>query len=64
MLYVKAVDDDKDPLAYIWDFGFLDSHKGQYQQRTFATAGNKVIKVTVTDGHFNVVQALNVNVVE
>ena len=64
LLYVKAVDDDKDSLTYIWDFGFLDSHKGQYQQRTFATAGNKAVKVTVSDGHYNVVVNLNVNVVE
>ncbi len=64
LLYVKAVDDDSDPLTYTWDFGFLDSHKGQFQQRTFATAGNKVVKVTVSDGHYNVVQTLNVNVVE
>ena len=64
LLYVKAVDDDSDPLTYTWDFGFLDSHKGQFQQRTFATAGNKVVKVTVSDGHYGVVQTLNVNVVE
>jgi len=65
LLYVKAVDDDKDTLAYIWDFGFLDSHKGtQYHQRTFTTAGNKIVKVTVSDGHYNVIQTLSVNVVE
>ncbi|MEK7226997.1 MAG: PKD domain-containing protein, partial [Bacteroidota bacterium] len=64
LLYAKAVDDDNDSLAYTWDFGFMDSHRGQYQQRTFATAGNKVVKVTVSDGHYNVVQTLNVNVVE
>ena len=64
LLYIKAVDDDNDRLTYTWDFGFMDSHKGQYQQRTFATAGNKAVKVTVSDGHYNVAQALNVNVVE
>jgi len=64
LLYVKAVDDDNDPLTYTWDFGFLDSHKGQYQQRTFTTAGNKAVKVTVSDGHYNVVLTMNVNVVE
>jgi len=64
LLYVRAVDDDNDPLAYTWNFGFMDSHKGQYQQRTFTTAGNKAVKVTVSDGHYNVALAMNVNVVE
>ena len=64
LLYVKAVDDDNDLLTYTWNFGFMDSHKGQYQQRTFTTSGNKAVKVTVSDGHYNVALAMNVNVVE
>ena len=65
LMFVKAVDDDGDKLTYTWDFGLFDSYHGsQYHQRTFTTTGIKSVKVTVSDGRYEVVQIMAVNVVE
>ena len=64
MLFVKAVDDNNDPLGYTWDFGFLDKHEGSaYHQRTFTSRGTKIVKVTVSDGTYLVQQLITVTVV-
>ena len=64
LLFVKAVDDNKDPLKYTWDFGVLDKHEGTaYHQRIFKSKGTKTVKVTVSDGIYLVQQMIIVNVV-
>ena len=64
LLFVKAVDDNNDPLKYTWDFGFWDKHEGTaYHQRTFTTAGTKTAKVTVSDGTYSVQHVITVTVV-
>ncbi|MBI4452289.1 hypothetical protein HY637_02585 [Candidatus Woesearchaeota archaeon] len=64
LLFVKAVDDNGDKLAYTWDFGFLDKHDGNaYHQRTFTSKGTKTIKVTVSDGTYLVEHIITVTVV-
>ena len=65
LMHVNAVDGDNDPLTYTWDFGLFDSHKGaQNHQRTFTSTGVKEVKVTVSDGHYDVHYNFNVNVAE
>ena len=64
LMFVKAMDEDGDELAYEWDFGFLDKYKATSTHlRTFTTTGKKAIKVTVSDGIDEVEQIINVNVV-
>ena len=64
LLFVKAVDDNNDPLRYTWDFGVLDRHEGTaYHQRIFKSKGTKTVKVTVSDGFYSVQQMITVNVV-
>ena len=64
LLFVKAADDNKDPLKYTWDFGVLDKHEGTaYHQRIFKSRGTKTVKVTVSDGFYLVQQQITVNVV-
>lgn len=65
LLHVNAVDDDNDPLTYIWDFGFFDRHKATaYNLRTFTTTGEKTVKVTVSDGAYKIEYDMTVYVVE
>ena len=64
LMFVKAVDDDGDDLAYTWDFGFFDKYKATPRhQRIFTSRGAKVVKVIVSDGTDEVEQIINVNVV-
>jgi len=63
MLFVKAVDEDKDELTYTWDFGLLEKYKATpTHQRTFTAKGAKLIKVKVSDGIDEAEQVINVNV--
>ncbi len=60
-MFVKAEDDDGDSLTYTWDFGLLEKYEAtENHQRTFTTSGNKVIKVTVSDGIDSVEHVINV----
>ena len=64
-MFVKAVDDDNDPLIYTWDFGLFDKYQATASNlRTFTEPGIKAVKVTISDGHYQVVLPMNVNVVE
>lgn len=64
LMFVKAVDDDNDPLTYTWDFGAFDKYEATANHlRTFTEPGIKAVKVIVSDGHYQVVQPINVNVV-
>ena len=65
LLFVNAVDDDKDSLTYTWDFGNGEVYKATPNNlRTFTTPGDKIVKVTVSDGFYNVQYDINVKVVE
>ena len=64
LLSVKAYDPDGDRLAYTWDFGLFDKHKGAANhQRTFSERGLKEITVTVSDGYYDVRHLMYVNVI-
>ncbi|MBI2660119.1 hypothetical protein HYX07_03075, partial [Candidatus Woesearchaeota archaeon] len=64
LMFVKAVDDDNDELAYTWNFGILEKYKAtSTHQRIFTSKGVKTIKVIVSDGIDEVEQLINVNVV-
>ena len=64
LMFVNAIDDDSDELAYTWDFGFFEKYKAtSTHQRTFTSRGTKIVKVIVSDGIDNVEQIINVNVV-
>ena len=64
LLFVKAADDNNDPLRYTWDFGFLDKHEGTaYHQRTFTSTGTKTVKVAISDGTYLVQYLMTVTVV-
>ena len=64
LMFVKAVDDDGDELAYTWDFGFFEKYKATpLHQRIFTTPGTKTVKVIVSDGIDSVEQLINVIVI-
>lgn len=64
IMFVKAVDEDGDELAYTWNFGIFQKYKATANhQRTFTSKGAKTIKVVVSDGTDKVEQVINVNVV-
>ena len=64
LMFVKAVDDDGDELAYTWDFGFFEKYKATAtHQRTFTAKGTKTVKVIVSDGVDEAEQVINVNVI-
>jgi len=63
LMVARAVDDDGDPLEYTWDFGLLDTYKATANHyRTFTSTGNKIVKVTVSDGMDSIEQMINVYV--
>ncbi len=64
LMFVKAVDEDGDGLAYTWDFGLLEKYKATAaHQRIFTSRGTKSVKVIVSDGIDETEQVINVNVV-
>ena len=61
LMFIKAVDDDGDPLTYTWDFGLLEKYEAtESHQRIFTTSGAKSIKVVVSDGIDSAEQTINV----
>ena len=64
LMFVNAVDDDGDELAYTWDFGFFETYKATpLHQRIFTSTGTKTVKVIVSDGIDKVEQEIIVNVI-
>ena len=63
-LFVVAKDADADSLSYLWDFGLLDKYSATaVHKRTFTSKGEKVVKVTVSDGIDEAVHVFNIIVV-
>ena len=45
-----STDPDNDPLTYAWTFGDGQSGTGITASRTYTSAGNKTVTLTVSDG--------------
>jgi large repetitive protein len=45
-----SADQDGDPITYAWNFGDSQTGTGQTPSHTYATAGNKTVTLTVSDG--------------
>jgi len=61
---VVAEDDDGDELTYRWEFGLLEKYEGEaVMVRTFTSAGEKKVKVVVSDGEDESEYVFNVKVI-
>ena len=60
-----AEDPDGDSLSYKWDFGLFEKYDnfGNTMKRVFSTAGNKKVKVTVSDGKKDISYEWDVKVI-
>lgn len=61
---ISAEDPDNNELSYLWKFGLLERYLlGKAMIRTFTTAGNKKVKVIVSDGKDKAEYEWNVKVI-
>lgn len=62
---VEAEDPDDDKLSYVWVLGLFEKYDnlGNVMKRVFTTAGNKKVKVIISDGEKETVYEWNVKVV-
>ena len=64
VITVNAQDIDGDKLSYEWVFGLFDRYKGNNNvQKTFTSAGDKKVKVIVSDGKDKAEYEWNVRVI-
>lgn len=61
-----AVDYDGDNLTYTWKFGIYDFVENSIPRmnRTFVTAGEKTVKLIISDGDYSITKKWTVNVAE